>query len=77
MWVNPSITEGMLSLKFGQLKKVSKNCSIAARPGRGQTGISGTAACSAKYFWNSWSRNPSSFMALMVVLNASRLGEPR
>jgi hypothetical protein len=76
--LNPSMTDGALSLMFCQLKNVSMNCSIAAAlPGPRQSGISGTAACSAKYCWNSLSRVPSSTMDLMAVLNASRFLESR
>ena len=75
--LNPSMTEGALSLMFCQLKKVSRNCSMAARPDQRQTGISGTAACSAKYFWNSLSRVPSSFIWVITWLNVSRFFESR
>lgn len=56
-----------------QLKKVSMDCSMTARPGPRQLGISGgTALCLAKYCLNSRSRVPSSFICLITWLKASR-----
>jgi hypothetical protein len=76
--LNPSMTDGALSLMSCQLKNVSKNCSLAAAlPDPDQTGISGTAACSEKYCWNSLSRVPSSFIWVITWLNASRFLESR